>query len=141
MYNVVMAKLNSKRILTDIAGYGCLLLVPFVGWLPGPGGIPLLLTGLGLLSIHNPWAKRLLHYVREKSSSLREVFFPDNKIIQWVWDIFVVTLLAAGYTLDVSTDGLFFRGISIGMYALASTTFMFNRHRLRWLEKLKFKKR
>lgn len=136
-----MAKINGKRVLTDSAGYACLVLVPFVGWLPGPGGIPLLLTGLGLLSIHNPWAKRLLHYVRERSASLREIVFPDNKIIQLAWDIFVVMLLVGGYMLDVSTEGLFFRGISIGMYALASTTFMFNRHRLRWLEKLKFKKR
>lgn len=136
-----MTKLSSKRLATDIAGYGCLILVPFVGWIPGPGGIPLLLTGLGLLSIHNPWAKRLLHYVREHSESLRDVMFPDKKIIQWAWDIKVVLLLIGGYILDLKTSGLIFRGMSISMYALASTTFMFNRHRLRWLEKLKFKRR
>lgn len=132
---------KAKRIAIDIAGYGCLLLVPFVGWLPGPGGIPLLLAGLGLLSINNTWAKRLLHYVRQHSESLRDVMFPDRKAIQWAWDIAVIALLVAGYTLDLKTNGLFFRGVSIGMYALASTTFLFNRHRLRWLEKLKLKRR
>lgn len=136
-----MAKLNTRRIATDAAGYGCLVLVPFVGWLPGPGGIPLILTGLGLLSIYNPWAKRMLHYVRERSDSLRDVMFPDKKIIQWTWDFAVIGLLAGGYFVEANTEGLVFRGMSIGMYALASTTFMFNRHRLRWLEKLKFKKR
>lgn len=141
MYNVHMKKITGKRIATDLAGYGCLLLVPFVGWLPGPGGIPLILAGLGLLSIHNPWAKNLLHQVRAQSESLRDVFFPDKKIVQWAWDFAVIALLVIGYFIDLKTSGLFFRGLSIGMYAVASTTFLFNRHRLRWLEKLKFKKR
>jgi len=48
-----MKQLNrhSKRIATDAAGYGLILLSLAVGWLPGPGGIPLLVAGLGLLSI------------------------------------------------------------------------------------------
>lgn len=132
-----MFKNKTKRIAVDVAGYACLILVPFVGWLPGPGGIPLLLAGLGLLSINNPWAKKALHYVRESSDSLRDLVFPDKKIIQWAWDVFVVCLLIGGYLVESNLDGLFFRAVSIGMYALASTTFMFNRHRLRWLEKIK----
>ena len=41
---------------------GCLLLVlsPFVGVLPGPGGIVLLALGLGLVLRNSLWAKRRL---------------------------------------------------------------------------------
>jgi hypothetical protein len=134
-------KVKFKRIAVDIAGYVCLILVPFVGWLPGPGGIPLLLLGLGLLSINNDWAKKMLHYVRQHSESLRDIFFPDKKLIQWAWDIFVILLVITAITIDITTSGIIFRGISIGTLALATTTFMFNRHRLRWLEKIKIKRR
>lgn len=134
-------KVKVKRIAVDIAGYLCLILVPFVGWLPGPGGIPLLLLGLGLLSINNEWAKKMLHYVRQHSESLRDIFFPDKKLIQWAWDFFVVLLVVTAIIIDVTTSGIILRGLSIGLFALASTTFMFNRHRLRWLEKIKLKKR
>lgn len=129
-----MAKITWKRMGTDALGYLCLIAVPFVGWLPGPGGIPLLLAGLGLLSIHNDWAKKFLHYVREHSESLREVIFPDKKLIQWLWDIVVVGLIVGGTVLNIYTHGLFLSGISIGMYALSSVLFLFNRHRMRWFE-------
>ncbi len=49
----------------------------------GPGGIPLVLAGLGLLSINEPWAQKWLHYVRQHSEGFRELFFPDKKAIQW----------------------------------------------------------
>ena len=125
----------------DIAGYTCLLLVFLLGPLPGPGGIPLLLTGLGLLSINNTWARKLLHYVREHSESLRDVLFPDKKIVQWAWDILVVLLIAGAAILDIKTTELIFRGVSIATYTIASTTLMFNRHRLRRLERFRFKRR
>lgn len=136
-----MKKFRDNRFATDLAGYTCLFLVPFVGWLPGPGGIPLLLTGLGLLSLNNPWAEKMLHYVQTHSESLRGIIFPNKKLVQWFWDIFVIALMIGGYILDVRTSGLFLRGVSIGMYASASTIFMLNRNRLRWLEKARPKKR
>ena len=137
----LMKKFRNSRVATDIAGYGCLFLVPFVGWLPGPGGIPLMITGLSLLSINNPWANKMLHYVRTHSESLRGILFPNKKIFMWSWDLFVVFLLFVGYLIDVRTSGLFLKGVSIGVYAGASTIFMLNRNRLKWLENIRFKKR
>lgn len=131
--------LTPKRIAIDIAGFTCLLLVPLVGWLPGPGGIPLLIAGLGLLSIHNDWAKRLLHYVRMRSESLRDIFFPDNRLVQWAWDLFVVLLIILGTLISIYAENRFIKAGSVAFYAIASTTFMFNRHRLKWLE-LKLKR-
>lgn len=137
-----MANLSTKRILTDMAGYGCLVAAPLIGWLPGPGGIPLILTGLGLLSINNPWAKRLLHYVRERSQSLSALVFPKKPIFQWSWDIFVVGLLTTGTLISVYSDNNFVRASSVAFYATATTLFLLNRQRLQWLDnKLRKRKR
>ncbi|MEK7471861.1 MAG: PGPGW domain-containing protein [Patescibacteria group bacterium] len=135
-----MANLGAKRILTDMAGYGCLIAAPLVGWLPGPGGIPLILTGLGLLSINNPWAKRLLHYVRERSQSLSELVFPKKPIIQWAWDIFVILLIATGTLISVYSDNNIVRASSVVFYAMSTTLFLLNRQRLQWLD-IKIRKR
>jgi hypothetical protein len=42
---------------------GTVLALPFV---PGPG-IPLIILGLVFLSDHFPWAKRALHWLKEKT--------------------------------------------------------------------------
>lgn len=82
-----------KRIGTDIAGYGLILLGIAFGWLPGPGGIPLVLAGLGLLSINNKWAKDLREYILKHGGKIVQVLFPANRKIQILYDIVVVLLL------------------------------------------------
>lgn len=129
-----MANISAKRILTDIAGYGCLIAAPLIGWLPGPGGIPLILTGLGLLSINNPWAKRLLHFVRVRSESLTEVMFPNKPLAMWAWDIFVMSLIATGTLISVYSENNIVRASSVAFYATATTLFLLNRRRLQWLD-------
>lgn len=130
-----------KRFGTDIAGYTCLLLMVPVGWLPGPGGIPLLIAGLGLLSVHNPWAKRLLDYVKLHSDSLRAIFFPRRKNIERAWDIFAVLMFITAFTISIESEILL---ISIGatiMGAASTTIFMFNRRRLEQLQRKFSRKR
>ena len=114
---------NNKRPLwqkigTDILGFAMLLAVPLVGWLPGPGGIPLLLGGLGLLSLNHEWAKRLLHEVKTKGTNIYEVIFPENKKIYLVYDflgilgliisIYFATVVTKNFTLALSVAGIFF---------------------------------
>ena len=127
-----------KRFGTDIAGYTCLLLVPFVGWLPGPGGIPLIIAGLGLLSVHNPWAKRLLDYVKIHSQNFRSIVFPNNKSIQIAWDIAALLHFSGSILLASFNDVWYIRGMATGIGVVASTAFMFNRNRLQRLQN-KFK--
>ena len=47
-----------------------------IGWLPGPGGIPLFLVGVAILATEYSWAERfkrfILHYIRLSSTWLRE---------------------------------------------------------------------
>lgn len=51
-----------------VVGVGLIIAALLTGWLPGPGGIPLLLTGLAVLSTEFLWAKRfnkwLLRHLR-----------------------------------------------------------------------------
>lgn len=86
-------KRNSKRIGIDIAGFGLVLLAPLLGWLPGPGGIPLLLAGLGLLSINHAWARRLRDKLIASGNKVATFLFPNNKIIQLLYDLFALFLL------------------------------------------------
>ncbi len=82
-----------KRILTDAAGYGLIILGGAFGWLPGPGGIPLVLAGLGLLSINNAWARRLRDLILKHSGRLAKVLFPPARWVQWTYDAVVVLVL------------------------------------------------
>lgn len=123
-----------KVVLTDAAGVGCLILVPFLGPLPGPGGIPLLLAGFGFLAVNHDWADSAVDYVKERSESLRNIIFPDNRMIQWAWDIFCVLLLIGGTLLNVYAEFWLFKGLSYGIMAGSTTVFMMNRHRIDWLD-------
>ncbi|WP_341729738.1 PGPGW domain-containing protein [Brooklawnia sp.] len=56
------------RIAVALLGFGLIIAAGLTGWLPGPGGIPLFLTGLAVLSSEFLWAKSvnrwLMRYVR-----------------------------------------------------------------------------
>ena len=129
--------LSWKRIGTDAVGYLCLLGVILFGWLPGPGGIPLLITGLGLLSIYNPWAKRLLKFVQKHSQSIKGLVFTNNKWVKLTWDLLTIGLVVSGTIIEMRTDNIFIRGIEIALYFLATAIFLFNRNRIEWFKRVK----
>jgi len=124
-----------KVILTDIAGVGCLMLVPFLGPLPGPGGIPLIVAGLGLLASNHDWADDAIVYVKKRSTSLRKIVFPNVTWVKWSWDLFALFLISSGTWLNIVAEHWLLKGLSIGIMASASTVFMLNRDRLDWLDR------
>lgn len=84
------------RLAIGVIGASMLIAAPLTGWLPGPGGIPLFLAGLGVLSTEFLWAKRfrkwLLRYVRvylEWSVGRQRLFwacfFACLGVIQWIY--------------------------------------------------------
>lgn len=60
---------NTRRLLVFVGGVSLLVLSVAVGWLPGPGGIPLALAGLWLLSTEFDWAKRWRRKVQARVRS------------------------------------------------------------------------
>lgn len=133
-----MKKKNSvfKVILTDIAGVTCLILVPILGPLPGPGGTPLLLAGLGLLAINHDWADNMIHFVKVNSESLERLIFPNITWIKWAWDIVAVSILSFGVFLNVVAEWWLVSALSYGIMAGSTTIFMLNRRRLAWFDSL-----
>ena len=134
---------GGKRKLETYAlnalGVFLLILVPLIGPLPGPGGIPLLLAGLSLLSINNPWAKNLKEFIEKKGLDLSDLIFLDNKKCQLAWDVFIILSLALGisafFVFDLSWIWQILLSTTLSTLALG---WFRNRHR--WQRLLKYLK-
>ncbi len=55
------------RIAVAMVGVGLMVLALAIGWLPGPGGVPLFLLGLAVLATEFVWARRLLHQANREA--------------------------------------------------------------------------
>ena len=135
-----MAKKNPeahwlKVIATDSLGVLLLLLVPLLGPLPGPGGIPLILAGFSLLAINHDWADGAIAYIKKHSVSLRHIVFPNIRWVKWSWDIFSIVLLVSGTYINAVADQWLLKAISIGILASSTTVFILNRNRINVLDK------
>lgn len=98
-------KKRVKRIAYDIAGVTLIIASPLLGWLPGPGGIPLFLAGLGLLAVHNEWAQNLLHWAKKHAEDFLDIIFPlDNNRLKNIHDIIGFILLSISLTLFIVLD-------------------------------------
>lgn len=84
-----------KTILIDIAGILLIILAGLTGWLPGPGGIPLLIAGLSLLSINHDWAHRWLMLVKEHGLKISDKLFNGSKKMTIAIDIVGILFLAS----------------------------------------------
>ena len=130
-------KKKLKTYALNALGVFLLLLVPLIGPLPGPGGIPLLMAGLGLLSINNPWAENLRKLVEKKGLGLSDLIFLDNKKCQLAWDIFIILSLALGISAFFVFD-LFWIWQILLSTTLSTLALGWFRNRHRWRRLLKY---
>lgn len=130
MIAMLSLRRHAKRLATDGAGYGLIVLGIALGWLPGPGGIPLVLAGLGLLSINNAWAARLRDYLLKQGGRLVQLMFPGNPWVQLAYDLLALALGAFAVYLVWQHDAVW--QISVGIIAFFMTGFiaLMNRRRL-----------
>lgn len=128
-------KRNVKRIATDAAGYALVILAILTGWLPGPGGIPLALAGLGLLSINNVWAKRLREHLLKHGGKFVKILFPKHPGVQVLYDILVVALLVFVAALAWQHTAFWQVSLAIALFFIAVFLALMNRDRLHWLRK------
>lgn len=82
-----------KVVLTDVLGAICLISALLFGWLPGPGGIPLFILGLTLLSINHKWARRYIDLVKTYSNRLGDLIFIENRAVQYAFDGLAIALV------------------------------------------------
>jgi drug/metabolite transporter (DMT)-like permease len=120
---------KTKAILKDIGGVLLILAGIAFGWLPGPGGIPLVLAGLGLLASNHEWARRWLDKLRDKGSNISAKIFPDHVVAKLVYDIAVCIVIILGILIIVRYDGKWSYSAAITLFALALCVFALNRQR------------
>jgi len=123
-----------KVLLTDLAGIGLIILAILTGWIPGPGGTPLFLAGLGLLAINHQWARKLLLQVKHHTLKFAEKFFHDHPILMILYDVIAMLLLTAGIIVLTNIHGPLKASASILIF-LSLGLFMGNRQRLQRLNK------
>ena len=123
-------KKRIKRYLTDLAGISLIIAAPLLGWLPGPGGIPLFIAGLALLAINNKWAEDILLYVKDKGENFVKIIFPSNTKYQLLHDILAVFLLLGAILIFTFTGGLILKAIGLSLVVLSVTEFIYNRDRI-----------
>ena len=124
---------NTKRIVTDAAGYFLILAGIATGWLPGPGGIPLIVAGLGVLSINNHWARRIRVWVVENGSRALDILFPRWPWLEWAYDIVALLLLVVAFLLEIRHESIWQVGIGITTFFIAILIILTNRDRLKRL--------
>lgn len=138
-----MAKLSKKqlkRIGIDIAGFGLIIISPFTGLLPGPGGIPVFLAGLGILSLNYKWAKDLLKNFEEKYNDFVEKYLVGNKKVALTIDIISVLTIASGIFILLNASQVIVVGFAFGMTSFGVIILASNQRRFERLKKRIFKK-
>jgi hypothetical protein len=124
---------HAKRIAIDAAGYLLIVAAITTGWLPGPGGIPLAVAGLGLLSINNAWAKHLRIWVIQNGGRLVEILFPKWPWVEWGYDIVAFLLLMVTFLLEIHHAHLWEMGLGVTAFFIALFIALTNRDRLKRL--------
>lgn len=120
---------NLKRILTDVAGYGLIIAGIALSPVPGPGGIPLMIAGLGLLSINNEWAARLRMYLLSHGGKFVKIIFPSNRFVQWLYDFATLLLIVLVAVLIWSHSRLWQISLAIALFFIALFVAAMNRDR------------
>jgi len=127
-----------KVFIFDLLGVLCIIAAGLTGWLPGPGGIPLFLIGLGLLAVHHEWARRYIDRFRDYVDRATDLVFVDNPRIQLGFDILAPLLAATGAALLVHHGAVWMVSLGIVLVFLALSVFLGNRNRYKQLkQKLK----
>ncbi len=118
-----------KRIGIDILGGLFIIGAVLFGWLPGPGGIPLLLAGLGLLAINHEWARKLLVHLKENGLKIASVIFRDHPLLVIAYDVVAIVLIVGGSILFGMASGSVIKGLLIAVIFLGLSLFLGNRKR------------
>ena len=119
-----------KLIVFDTLAVLCFIGVILFGWLPGPGGLPLFLSGLALLAVNHDWAERWLETAKIRGKSIKKTMFPKTPWIRHSYDIASVVVFAISIYAYLNTNNRFIAAISIGSACGGLFLFLINRERL-----------
>ncbi len=127
-----------QLIIFDTLAVLCMIGALLTGWLPGPGGIPLFIAGLGLLAINHEWAERYIDLLREYADRLGELIFRPR--LYRFFDLLSPTLIIWG--LYIILDILYPWTNAMGAFMISMGVVVFFGNRNRWGRlKKKFKRK
>lgn len=131
------------KIAVDILGILLIIASLLFGWLPGPGGMPLFLAGMGLLASNHLWAKQLLNWFKQKGAKLFNIIFNDNPYLIIIYDVLSVCLIVFAGIVINKFSGNLIQGVAIMLIFLGIGLFISNRKRIstinKFVEKIKNK--
>lgn len=116
-------------ILVDIAGISMIIGAGLFGWIPGPGGIPLLLGGFGLLATNHLWAKKLLLRLKKDGLNVMDKIFVEHRVIVIVYDVVVSILLIFGAFMLINSSQILLKSFATMLIFVALGIFLGNRKR------------
>lgn len=102
-----------KKIAIDTLGVLLIIASVLFGWLPGPGGVPLLIAGLSLLATNHEWARKLLDRVKETGVRIIDIIFNDHPVVAFMIDITAAVLLVFTAVLIGQQRGGIFTTIAV----------------------------
>ena len=95
LYRAAVAVVGGFLVLAGLA----------TGWLPGPGGIPLVLTGLAVLASEFRWARRLLARARVHAQTFTRWAGSTPLWLRWSASAALVVLVVGGAYLSLAVLG------------------------------------
>jgi uncharacterized protein (TIGR02611 family) len=99
-------KYRIYRVVVAIVGLLLILLGAATGWLPGPGGIPLVLLGLAVLASEFEWAHRLLQWAKARVHEGAEWSRRQPRWVRWAGGLATAAALVAVGWLALTLFGL-----------------------------------
>jgi hypothetical protein len=127
-------KQKTKAILVDILGFALIIVAIPISWLPGPGGIPLIILGLSLLATNHEWAERIMNRLKHEVSKASKRVTDADPATKWGIDILgiifisVAVILLTQFTKSIATTA----GISLCIGAVILLLTNQNRHIKVW---------
>lgn len=130
-----------KRRAIDVAGFGLIFISPFLGWLPGPGGIPIFVAGLALLALNYDWADNLLKDFDKKRLAFVEKYLVGNKRISRTIDVLCLLIIVMAIVAVLYLENSILRLLSAGAGTFSFFILISNQKRLdTWFARLKNRK-
>lgn len=133
-------KSKTKALLVDILGVLLILAAIPLGWLPGPGGIPLVILGLSLLATNHEWAERWLNHVKHETTKAAKRVSDADPMTKWGIDILSVLFIAGAVMLVTQFTRSIATTAAISLVIVGTTLLVTNQNRyLRAWNKLRRK--
>ena len=133
-------KLGQVAVL-DTLGVMFMIAALLTGWLPGPGGVPLFIIGLSLLSVNHAWAKRYRDWLRKYADRLGDFVFIKDARVEAVYDLIGPALITTGAFLIYRPGSSLLTSFGISCISAGLVLILGNRGRWAKLKKqLKLKR-